>query len=147
MESKTVEAVETKQTSTGKPFYLVTFTDGIKASIWDQDKHRAQILTKFIGDEIELTVTQSGDYYNIGPIKDEAELAKEIEGVIIPTAAPKSGGGGFGGGKADPKKIVSIERQATAKMVMNYYGLRGIEINQELFKKTADFVYGWIHED
>ncbi len=144
MEKVRIDYVEEKVGGSGKPYWLVTHSGDKKASIAPFHKSLADFLSNHLGDMVEIEITRNGDYMNItnaeGWNEDDIQPAGKF------AAAPRKSGG-FSGGKADPKKLVSIERQATAKMVMAYYGAIGKELNQENFTKVANFVYDWVHDE
>ncbi len=77
------------------------------------------------------------------PLEIVTEI-KDTDGVAIPTAQPKKAfSGGFGGGKADPKKIQSIEKQSALKQSVEY-SINQTDSTVESVLATADLFYEWM---
>lgn len=142
MQEYTIENVEEKISASGKPFWLV-YANGEKlGSIAPFKKPLADFLSNKVGQSIKLEIEENNGYTNVmnadGFVEDDIQPAGKFS-----KPARKSSYGA----KADPAKLVSIERQAVAKMVMGYYGAKGLELTQEKFTATADFVYKWVHNE
>ncbi len=144
--NKTVKVitVETSKTKAGGDFYKIKVNDGEKDlyfNSFDAMQGKALMKASTTDQDVVLDLEEDGEWLNLKKIVTEI---KDTDGVAIPTASPKKAfSGGFGGGKADPEKIQSIEKQSALKQSVEY-SINQTDSTVESVLATADLFYEWM---
>ena len=145
MDKFKVLKVEKATTKAGKSMYKVELEQNgntLKINLFN--KTHAEMLYGSLKEDLEpqVELEQNGEYTNI---KDVITLAEP--NADIPTAAPyvPKSGGGFGGGKASPEKIASIERQSSLIQAVELVCASKADIKDLI--PMANKLYDWLHNE
>ena len=137
-----IESVEKSKTKAGGDFYKIKVMEGEQAlyfNSFDAMQGKALMKASETEESVVLDLEEDGEWLNLKKIVTEI---KDTEGVAIPTASPKKAfSGGFGGGKASPEKINSIEKQSALKQAIEF---GKSETVTEVLEVAEEF-YKWLH--
>lgn len=134
-----VTKVEKTKGKSGKTYYQIEFNDGKKVNEFSITNAELAYGALRQDMDVRATFTQNGEYTNLQSLDSDATPDPDI-----PEKAPyvpKSGG--FGGGKADPNKLSSIEKQSSMKQAVELVCAGKVEIDQLI--PSAEKIYNWIH--
>jgi len=148
MEPITVNSIEQKQKKDGDPYWQVKYNvdegnQGEYASVWEHHIASYLLITK--GEQVNVKITTNGRFKNIVGVDSQMsidQVSEAASGSEFDKPTPKQYKGGFGG-KADPAKLRSIERQTSAKIAAGVVKFD----NMNEFEDVADKIYSWITQE
>ena len=143
LEDREVVKVEQKTTANGKTMYMVTLSNKGEETKYNvfNSTHASLLYASLTQNKpVQVGFRQNGEYTNIVEVMGEAEPSEaEIPKFVAPTRS-----GGFGGGKADPNKLHSIERQVAMKCGIEL-ATQGV-IEMKTLLPTCDKIYKWLSD-